>query len=79
MSKYFTQSGIKDISGYDENQQIRFFIDNPGATIATSEDLRKNGYDPPNSEKEAVEQYGLTIKRSKYQDFMDLKFGKLSP
>ena len=80
MSKYFTQSGIKDISGYDENQQIRFFIDNPGARIATSEDLRKMGYELPNSEKEAeVDAVNREIKRSKYKEFMDLKFGKLSP
>ena len=40
MAYYNTDNGIIDISEYDENQQIKFFVNNPNAVEATDLETR---------------------------------------
>ena len=79
MSKYLTQSGVQDISGYDENQKIMFLVKNPDAVLATREDLQVRGLEKPNSEiQEELKNVNKILKQRQNNRFNKLKYGEVS-
>jgi len=80
MSNYYnTDNGVVDISGYDEDQQIKFFMINPNATEATSLDTREAGLTRPNSEiVEEENEAILKAEEIEKEKFIYLKFGTMN-
>ena len=80
MDIYLTQNGVQDISGLDEDQKVKFLLENPDAVKATSEDLRIRGYGRPNSEiEQEQEDVNEIFIKERNNSFAKLKFGTYSP
>jgi len=76
---YNTDNGIVDISKYDDNEKIKFFIVNPNAVEATERETRDVGLTRPNSEIVSEENRIASELEEKEKDkFIYLKYGTMN-